>query len=263
MKKLALTVLASFVGLQAGFASTTAFVMTKKGRKVKTTSIVSDASGNITYSKGKVKSKIKRSDYKYAWLPYTSTVLRKIDRAFEKKGASQKIADLYVTYSKKYEFVGWDFYCKSQAAICLDKLGKTPKAITILESIKDATIKNELKRPHHEKALSVLASLYTKQGQSEKAASMIPSLVKSSDGDVAGSALVVQGDIFAKKGKKKDAVLSYLQTVLLFPKSNKSRPEALFKAIKNMKQMNDAGRAKAFIDILTRDYPNNEFTNKL
>ena len=262
MKKIAITLLASFVGLQATFAADPAFIMSKKGKKIQTKTIEADAVGNLTYSKGRVKSKIKKNDYSYAWLPYTSTKLSLVDKAM-KKAKSQKVADLYLKYAGIYKFVGWDLYCKYNAAVCLDALKQTDKAITLLESIKSVTVKNKLKQPHLEQAQSILATLYSKQGMTSKAAAMIPSLVKSSNGDIAGSALVVQGDMQVNKNKNKDAVLSYLQTALLFPKSNKSREEALYKAVTTMKKMNDAGRAKKFIDILKRDYPNGNFTNKL
>lgn len=262
MKKLALTLIASLVGIQASFAAEPGFIVTKKGKKVQTTSIVADDAGNLTFSKGKVKSKVKRSDYKYAWLPKSSTVLRKIDKA-AKKGASQKVADLYLKYANKYKFVGWDIYCKYKAAECLDKIDQTDKAIAVLEPIKGTKVRNPLKKPHYQRAMAVLAKLYTKKGENDKAAELIPELIKAKDGEIAGRALVVQGDMLSGQGKDKDAVLSYLQTVLLFPKTNGSRAEALYKTVITMNKMKDSGRAKKFIEMLKTDYPNSEFSKKL
>jgi len=264
MKKLALTLLASFIGLQSSFAADSPFILDKKGKKVLAKEIKDEGSGNLIYKapKGRIDIRIKKKDYQYAWLPYTSTVLNRIDAA-HKKGPSQKVADYYLKYAKSYKYLGWDIYCKYNAALCLDGTNQTDEAIKLLEGIKASSVKNPLKRPHLEKAQSILASLYSKQGQTDKAAAMVPALVKSSDGDIAGSALVVQGDMQVAKGQDKDAVLSYLQTVILFPKENKSREEALFKAVKTMRKMNDAGRAKKFVDIIKRDYPKGSFTKQL
>lgn len=264
MKKLALTLLASFIGLQSSFAADPAFILDKKGKKTFAKSINADGSGNLTYQalKGKVKSKVKKGAYQYAWIPYTSTVLKKIDAA-HKKGPSQKVADYYLKYAKTYKYLGWDIYCKYNAALCLDGTNQTDKAIALLEGIKASSVINPLMRPHLEQAQSILAGLYSKQGKTDKAAAMIPALVKSSNDDIAGTALVVQGDMLTAKGQDKDAVLSYLQTALLFPKENKAREEALYKAIKTMRKMNDAGRAKKFVDMIKKDYPKGSYTKKL
>jgi len=263
MKKLALTLLASFIGVQATFAAEPAVIVPKKGKMIKTTKLTADDAGTLTYALPKKGSgKMKKKDYKYAWLPYTMTVLPKIDAAAS-KGASEKIIGLYLKYGNIYKFLGWDIYCKNKAARGYIELNQLDKALALVEPLLTAKTINPKRAKHLDVALGTLASIYVKSGASAKATALVPKLVGSSDDEVAASALITQGDIYLKEGKLKDAVLSYLQPALLFDKKNTSRAEALYKAVVAMKKMNDTGRSKKFAEMLKADYPKSEFATKL
>ena len=56
-----------------------------------------------------------------------------------------------------------------------------------------------------------------------------------------------------KKGKKRDAILQYLKTVLLYPRAGHTRREALTQVVAIMKELKD-NRATQFAAVLKKDY---------
>jgi len=261
MKKLALTLLVSFIGLQASFAES-AIIMPKKGALIKTTKIEADASGTLTFMKGRAKMTMKKKDYNYARLPASMTKVPTIDSNAASKGP-EWAATYYEKYAGVYKYLGWDIYCKDKAAQSYIQLGQLDKALALVEPLLTVKVINPKRARHLDSALGTLASIYVKSGASAKATALVPKLVGSSDNEVAASALITQGDVYLKEGKLKDALLSYLQPALLFEKTNKSRAEALYKAVVAMKKMNDIGRSKQFTEMLKADYPGSKFIDQL
>ncbi|MFT5126991.1 MAG: tetratricopeptide (TPR) repeat protein [Rhodothermales bacterium] len=64
-----------------------------------------------------------------------------------------------------------------------------------------------------------------------------------------------RGMLLSKKGQKREAVLQYLKTVLLYPKAGHVRREALVQVVAIMKELKD-NRASQFASVLKSDYGN-------
>jgi len=64
-----------------------------------------------------------------------------------------------------------------------------------------------------------------------------------------------RGMLLNKKGQKREAILQYLKTVLLYPKAGHVRRDALMQVVAIMKELKD-NRASQFASVLKNDYGN-------
>jgi predicted negative regulator of RcsB-dependent stress response len=74
-----------------------------------------------------------------------------------------------------------------------------------------------------------------------------------SDAETATFVFNTRGMLLNKKGKKRDAILQYLKTVLLYPRAGHTRREALTQVVAIMKELKD-NRATQFAAVLKKDY---------
>jgi hypothetical protein len=79
---------------------------------------------------------------------------------------------------------------------------------------------------------------------------------------LAALALVKRGDMNKADGKRDDAALDYLRSILLYEDAVASQPEALFKAAQLFEEMRDP-RAEDLKKRLRANYPDSPFTRKL
>lgn len=238
----------------AGFgliAADKPFIQTKS-KKIIADTISADAKGTLSYKASGFGQKIKPGAYLYARVPKPTAV----SKAY-KKIKSKKYGDAVKAFDKaynKYRYIGWDVYCIYYSAYALNKLGKKAEAIAKINKL-TALPKDRAKLSKYMDAQKLLAELYIATSQFEKAQGALKVLGTARSPSIAAFANNKQGDILAKKGKNKDALLMYLRTVLLFNKSNKKeRPEALKKTIKILKSDRD-NKYLIFEKMLKTDYP--------
>ena len=74
-------------------------------------------------------------------------------------------------------------------------------------------------------------------------------------------AQLVRGDLDRLEGKKEDAVMDYLRTVILFEQFKDLQPEALFKAAQAMDDLRDPGRGVA--EAAGENYPDSPQAKEL
>lgn len=237
-----------------------AYVMGTDGKKMPVASLSADANGVLTFKKGKFQQKIKPDKYLYAWTPKPAGVLA-ADKSLKKKDYAQAVK-AYEAAMKTVKFIGWDIYCMYRQAYAQGKSGDNAAAIATLKPLVDYKLKNPAKEKDLMRALKMLGQLYISTGDFTAAEAVLAKLGNARDDDTAAYALLKRGDILAEQGKKKDAVVMYMQVALLFPKGNKERPEALLKTANTLKDMNDA-RAKTWGDLLKKDYPKSSLVKDL
>ncbi len=234
-------------------AQTFPFVVKTDGTAVKIYEIVKvEADGKMTYKRNKkVMSKMKKKEYKYIWTPMPKDL---------KSAASA--ADYAKAYTK-YKNLGWDVYCTLKEAELIAKTDKV-KALARIKTIENYEMINPIKKTDIALANKLLATLYIENGKIDEANKVLIEVAKAEDNKTAAFALNKQGDILLQTGKTKDAIIAYLQTVILFPKELAAeRAEALCKAHNAMKAMNDGGRATTFSKQLIKEYPESQYINKL
>jgi len=238
------------------------FVLTATGKKRTYDKITSDASGTLTVTAGKISQKIKTSAYKYAWVPLQQAPeVSNMYRAYK----ARKYTDVVVAFNpayKKYRHLGWECFSILMVAKALNNLGKTPAAISKLELIKGKP-DNPTESKYYFQAKRLLAELYVKNANLDKAKNALKDLSQSKDDAIVAFANNIRGDIYLKEGKTKDAIIEYAKTALLFEKTNKKeRPEALRKIVQLLRQEKN-NKAKNFEKILRQEYPGSKYLEGL
>ena len=187
--------------------------------------------------------------------------LAKMVRVYNAKKYADVAAMFNQTY-KKYRYLGWECLTVLVAAKALSNLGKTTEAISKLELVKKKS-KNPTEAKEYFKVKRLLAELYVQNSDFDKAKNALKDLSQSNDDSIVAFANNIRGDIYAKEGKTRDAVIEYAKTALLFEKNNKKeRPKALRKIVKLLRQEKN-NKAKNFEKILRQDYPNSKYLQDL
>lgn len=261
MKKL-LTVAIAMTTLMSvvHYVSAKDFFVNKDGKRVVVDKITADARGKLTFKKGKFKQVVKRSQYRYAYADKPAGRSKAVK--LEKAGKYQDAAKAYKELFDNYKYLGWAAYAMFNRADCLAKAGDEATAITELQKWLRDFKSNPKEEKYYNFCNKLLVKLLIKKGDYAAAMPILKKMENSKDDDNAAFATNSKGLILSKQGKKKDATLQYLQTVLLFDAKNKERPEALYMVSTLLKEQNDA-RSKKFADKLKQDYPNSEFVKQL
>lgn len=227
------------------------FIKTKT-KTITADKITSDSKGVLTYTASGFSQKIKPGDYEYARIPKP----KEVNNAFNKL-KSKKYDETVKEFEKAYQdyrYLGWDVYCIYYGAYALDKDGKKAEAIAMINRLTEMP-EDRSKLPQYMEAKKLLAELYIEQSKFNEAQDVLKELGTAQSSAIAAFANVKQGDILLKKGKRKDALLMYLRTVLLFDKNNKKeRPEALQKTVEILKGDRN-NKYLVFEKMLKTDYP--------
>ncbi len=228
-------------------------------KDIQADSISATASGDLEYANGKIKSKIVKGKYKFAWIPKPKEI-SDADADF-KAGKFSEAASKYKKAYDSFKFLGWDVYCGVKEAESLYKADKKDEALSRLAEFKDFKILNPKQDHDLMEAFKLTATIQIDSGNVAAAEPALDEMVKSKDDDIASFAFTRKGDMLLKQGSKKDAVLMYLQTVLLFPKSG-IRPEALLKTANVLADLKDP-RSVKFADMLKAEYPTDPLVKQL
>ncbi len=231
------------------------FFYTTEGKVLKAKEITKlEANGDVWYSRGKGQLKMKKKDYIYFWVPMPKDLK-----------SAKTTTDYRKAYDKYKEF-GWNVYCILKEAELLQKAGKKEAALTRIELIKGYELINPIKRGDLVLSNKLLANLYIENGKLSEATEILTEVAKADDAKTAAFALNKKGDILVQKQEMKDAILSYLQTVILYKGQvgiDEERAEALCKAHNAMKNIKDGGRATTFSKQLKLEYPESLWIKKL
>jgi len=238
------------------------FVVSKSGKKKTYDRIVPGKNGVLIAKRGSLSLKIKPSEYKSAWVPLNQAPpVAKMSKAYQTKQYAE-VASLFKQAYPKYAKLGWGAYSVLLAAKALNNINKKSAAISTLELL-DKMPESESEKKLYFKAKRLLTNLYLETDKLDKAGNSMKDLGRSQDDSVVAYANNARGDIYAKQGKTRDAVLEYAKTVLLFDKKNKvERPQALFKIVKIFRSEKN-NQAKKFEKILREDYPNSKYLKSL
>ena len=228
------------------------FIVTKSNKKVVADKIAADSRGVLTYTASGFSRKMKPGEYKYARISKPKAVSKAYKKLKAKKYADA--AKAFEKAYKNYRYLGWNTYCAYYGAAALNKAGKKTAAIARINLL-DKPPADRLSVADYLKAKKLLAELYIETNKLDDAEKTLKELGTAKSDSIAAFANVKQGDILLKKGKRKDALLMYLRTVLLFNKSNKrERPEALKKTVEILKGDRD-NKYLVFEKMLKTDYP--------
>ena len=216
------------------------YVITAAGQRQKAVSIKADAQGNLTVSvDGKMKVPFKAGAYKIAVIPKPKEIAD-----LEKLANDEKYEELITAAPAvfdAYKYLGWaDAVAALQCEAYL-ATGKPEKA--------NETYQLALKFPRENNVRLQRVQLLDLVGrkQYDAAEAEAKKLILSKDDALAAFAFNLRGQIREAQGQKKEAVLEYLKTILLFEgkgKIRRDREMARQKAVALMKELNDPRAAK-------------------
>jgi len=93
---------------------------------------------------------------------------------------------------------------------------------------------------------------------------LLGDIIKTGTHETAAVALVKRGDVLMAEGDSKAALLDgYLRTILMFQDVKAIQPEALYKAMKAHKAVNEHNYAEKWRKQLLAGYPTSEYAKKL
>ena len=236
-------------------------IVTSDGREIKTSAVDPRPNGDLEYvsEDGKLKTRIAKGRYRYAWIPKPAMVTE-ADTKF-KEGQWKTSAELYRKAGEEYKPLGWDLYCMRMEAESLIRQGEKKEAARKLETVRSTRLQNPALLTDLLYATDLLAELLIEQKRYAEATVLLDKLLKSDNPDLVFAAFFKKALILQDQGKFREAALTFYQTALLFPKSPR-RPEALYKCWGLLSDLKDPSADK-IADLLKKEYPEDALTRQL
>ena len=217
------------------------YVINRAGAKVSGVDIAAEPDGTLMLEmeQGGPKQTFKPGSYRFAYVPKPKLV-GELERAYEAK-KYDLVAQHGPGIFSKCKYLGWGDYVAYVEGMALLDSGKPELALDKFELGRKTPGKCSA-----EVAKGRIMALVALK-RDEEAAAELEKLSQADDEDVAAFAFNARGQIMSRQGKKKDAVLQYLKTLLLFEPGDatRERDEARKQVVALLKEMNDP-RAKDF-----------------
>ncbi len=234
MKKTLLVVMIAFAALST--YAQKCYVVKADGSQQKAIDIkVKNANGdlNVLVKQGQQPILFSKNMYRYAVVPKPPQV--------EQLGAAL-LADRYddvINASKSlyeaYKFLGWGDYiasCQAQAYLGKNNLDEANKALALAKRTPG---------PNRDDLIETEIKCLIKAQKYDKTEELLKNLMMSKDDNIAAKAFNMRGEALLAQGQKKQAVLEYLKTLLLFDKKKVQAERAYAKkqAVAIMKELKD------------------------
>ena len=217
------------------------YVQEGDGRKVVGDKIQANEQGMIKLTVGRAVRTFRREEYDFAFTPKPQEVaaLEQMLKNQQYEEITKRIGQVF----ERYKFLGWAGRLAYIRAEALSGMGKPEQALQILEASEPYVHLNKMQ------FRMAKASALLKTDQLEEAEQVLTELKKSESDDVAAYAFNTTGELLAKKGRQKEAVLEYLKTLLVIePADDNAHAQnvAREQVVKLLKGMNDQ-RYKQFV----------------
>jgi tetratricopeptide (TPR) repeat protein len=213
-----------------------------------------DAAGTITYVEGKFVGKVKKDEYTSVRLGKTPDEVTEAEKKLKDAKYEEALADFKKIYTSKFKYLGYELPSVYGQALCLSKLNKKDEAVDLLKKYDSYETADDKLQATYYNCKRLLASIYIEQSKFDEAYPVLTALGNSDDDSLSAFSFNARGEILKKQNKKKDAVLMYMRTALLFPKKISERGDSLVNIVNLLKEMND-NRYTKFEEILKKDYP--------
>ena len=234
MKKTLLVVLIAFAALST--YAQKCYIVKADGSQQKAIDIkVKNANGdlNVLVKQGQQPIPFSKNMYRYAVVPKPQQV-EQLGNALLANKYDDVLAAAKQLF-EAYKFLGWGDYiacCQAQAYLGKNNLDEANKALALAKRTpgpnKDDLIATEIK-------------CLIKAGKYDKTDELLKNLMMSKDDTTAAIAFNMRGEAYLAQGQKKQAVLEYLKTLLLFDKKKAQAERAYAKkqAVAIMKELKD------------------------
>jgi len=210
------------------------FVIRGDNTKVKGQKLTSDEQGNLTLDvDGKIQQKFARGQYKYGCIPKPQAVAE-LEKLFEAKKFADVTAKAPALFAK-FKYLGWSYTIAALEAESWLAQGNVEKANKAYAD--GARIAGENRDRLEETSMRIFIA----RKEYDKVENLLKKKMLNADNQQAARAFNLRGDIALAKGDKKQAVLEYLKTLMLFEgkKVAAERSEAKEKATKLLRELKD------------------------
>lgn len=187
-----------------------AFVVDNNGNRRRADAIDADTAGNLAIKIGASTLNMKRGQYRFVVTPKPPDVA-KLEQ-FAEQGRHKVVLDNAGKIYDKYKFLGWGGYI---AAVEAESRLASNDAAGALRTL-DAAAAREIVGRHVEVYSKAKISALIALDRGDEAAPLLQKLKASADNDLAAFAFLSDGKILESQGRKQEALLAYLKTVLLF-----------------------------------------------
>jgi TolA-binding protein len=157
-----------------------------------------------------------------------------------------------------YQMLGWDNKSRDYLGMAYSKKKDFKKAAEVYKRLFATALPSEITSATQKRYWDALIAT----GDYASMQKEIDSAIAVGSRENAAMAQIARGDMYMKQGKKFEALMDYLRTVILYQKIDEVQPEALFKAAQCLEEMRDP-RADTFKKKLSDDYPGSEWAAKL
>ncbi|MBT3376687.1 MAG: tetratricopeptide repeat protein [Lentisphaerae bacterium] len=217
-------------------AASDCYVVKRNGSKVKGVSLKAETDGTLKLQmeRNGPTQTFKKGSYRFGYVPRPKEVV-----SLEKAIDADK-HDLVLKHAPqlfdRYKYLGWGDYISYLEGMAYIAKKQFSQAKTSLER------GSNFRAKHEEELLQgmVLALLGLKD--IDRAKPMLTKMMKSADRGMAAFSFNARGDILVQEGKKKEAVLEYLKTLLLFQPGSvdRERDKARTQAVALLKELKDS-----------------------
>ena len=215
------------------------FVVTNDGRRLDADAIRADSQGTLEVRIGGATQTLRRGNYRTVSTPKPKPV-ELLEKAAT-QGRYDIVRDKAPEVFDAYRYLGWGGYIATRHGQAYLENNNPERALQIFNQGDDYA---EL-QVNEEEQTALLnkgkAEALLDLGRTEQALGILKNLKTAGNDELAAFAFNAAGRLLAQQGKKKEAVLEYLKTVLLFEPGNvqRERSEAKEQVVKLLKEMGD------------------------
>lgn len=223
------------VGLSAWAQKKECFVVNAQGQKVMGETLTADRDGNLTLQVGGggPTMSFRKGQYRSAGIPKPKDV-GSLEQGIAEGKSDYVLKEAPAAFAK-YQYLGWGAHiCMLEGRAHLQK-----KAYPAAKQAFDRAL--ALPDVSQTDALQGKIEALIGLKQNDEALALVKQLIQSASPDTAAAAFNARGQLLAAEGKKKEAVLEYLKTLLLFEpgRADAERAAAKKAAVALLKELGD------------------------
>ncbi len=248
-----IVILALLMPVFSVFATNAGYIMLKSGKKLFSSDISSDSSGNIFFlSDNDGKLIVPKDRVNYVIVKKPAEMLKAEQASKQKKYADA--AKLYANLAKKYRFLGWYAYSLGKQALALQQQGDKRQAeviFKILLNYKSNCLEHE--RPFLLNAYRNYVDLLLGEKRYDAIVPIIYRLKRGNDQELSAWAFNVAGKQLLQQKKYHEASREFIQPVLLYDSKNRYRRESLQFLVISLAKF-DKKRSNFYLNRLQKEY---------
>ena len=213
MKKMTWLIPAAILMVGAALrAADESYVVTAQGERVQTSTLRADAAGAIWYKPEGSPAEVKKNpgEYQEAHIPQPPEV-REMDAAFKAGNYAGVAAAAAKAAPKNYQFLGWGCWMALCEGNALAAQNNYPLAIASYDRGIALPFKDQYQGELYRSKVVCLLKLNRK----DEARGVVEKMFVNADARTVAFAFNTRAELLAGDGKKREAILDYMKTLLL------------------------------------------------